>query len=155
MPKLLAALSALAGGKDRVELATLFRALTTLGTAHGTGAGGGRPELRGGGLSDKGGGPWRGMPPREALELLDAFNLPKQVRAWVPACMHAGSCVGACLYACRFACGCLLVCMQVRVWVPACMHAGSRVGACLYACRFARGYVCVCVCVCICACACA
>ena len=98
MESLVTSLSVLAGGKDRVQVRTLFRALTTLGSSSQkakpaaagafAAAGAGRrspsiPPAPGSGLcfGEVFAPGWRGLGAEEAHELMDAFNLPAQVLA--------------------------------------------------------------------------
>jgi hypothetical protein len=74
---LLAALDCLSAGQHRLDLRTLVRALTTLGSERGTGASRTGASRTGGGGG--GGHPWRGMGAAEAIDLIDAINQPQQV----------------------------------------------------------------------------
>lgn len=65
------ALSVLGAGGDRINIKTLYRALTTLGSSNGTGMCMSKRRT----YEET----WRGMGDDEARVLIDSFNLPQQV----------------------------------------------------------------------------
>jgi hypothetical protein len=71
LEQLITALNVLSAGGDRVEVKTIYRALTTLGSREGTGMCTTRAKR-----GDEG---WRGMNDDEAKLLIDSFNYPQQV----------------------------------------------------------------------------
>lgn len=73
---MLKSLGVLSAGGDRIQIKTLYRALTTLGSSHGTGMCMSKRTRGKNNTSTT----WRGMGDEEASVLIDSFNYPQQVK---------------------------------------------------------------------------